>query len=51
MKYFYAMMCWMAEFEYVIANSTGRNPKYVRQAREQWNYWRSQRELYEVTRG
>ena len=50
MRYFYAFMCVMSELDYVIANSTGRNPDHVRQLREQWNYWLRQRELYELTR-
>jgi hypothetical protein len=50
MRYFYALMVWMSEFELAIARSTGRNPAHVRQLQRDLAYWQHQQDLFEVRR-
>jgi len=39
---------WFSHFTYVIANSTGCNPKYVRVYHTEYNYWQHELDMYQL---
>lgn len=39
MKYFYAFLLWMTQFELAIARSTGRNPANIEQLQREEEKW------------
>ena len=48
--HFTRVMCWFAHFTYIVANSTGCNPVYVRRYQYEWQQWSRYLELLEVER-
>jgi hypothetical protein len=50
MKYFYALMLWLTEFELAITRSTGRNPENIRRLTQDYNRWLCEVQLCEIRR-
>lgn len=51
MKFFYAFMVWITEFELAIAMSTGRNPDDVRMLKQDLQKWRNAQTNWEINNG
>lgn len=51
LKFFYAAMLWLTEFELTIAQATSTNFKYIGRLKEDVRYWQREQRLFELRSG
>lgn len=48
LKFFYAAMLWLTEYELAIAEATSSNFKYIGRLKEDVRYWQREQRLFEL---